>query len=144
MIWTKDSVTQLIRICLWYVCRLKKMIWRRSSFTVKISIYQWSARIRGRLFWWRRLPLHSFMIIMKHSFRCIWYVSDIILNLRTRRVKKYIMAIMSFLRNVSQTGTECLIVRRIFGKKKCLRCRTGQQIRSCIRFFRPVLQHRSR
>ena len=25
-----------------------------------------------------------------------------------------------------------------------LRCRTGQQIRSCIRFFRPVLQHHNR
>ena len=44
----------------------------------------------------------------------------------------------------SQTGTECLIARRIFGKRKCLRCRTGQQIRSCIRFFRPVLQHHNR
>ena len=58
--------------------------------------------------------------------------------------EKIITAIMSFIRNASQTGTECLIARRIFGKRKCLRCRTGQQIRSCIRFFRPVLQHHNR
>lgn len=51
--------------------------------------------------------------------------------------EKYITAIMSFIRNASQTGTECLIARRIFGKRKCLRCRTGQQIRSCIRFSGP-------
>lgn len=51
--------------------------------------------------------------------------------------EKYIMAIMSFIRNASQTGTECLIARRISGKRKCLRCRTGQQIRSCTRSFLP-------
>ena len=62
----------------------------------------------------------------------------------TDMVKKYITAIMSFIRNASLTATECLIARRIFGKRKCLRCRTGQQIRSCIRYFRPVLQHHNR
>ena len=48
------------------------------------------------------------------------------------------------LRYLSQTETECLTVRRTFGRKKCLRSRIGQQIRSCIRSFHPVLQHHSR
>ena len=34
---------------------------------------------------------------------------------------------MSSLRNVLQTGTECLIVRRTSERKKCLRCRSGRQ-----------------
>lgn len=66
------------------------------------------------------------------------------LNLRICRGKKYITAIMSLVRNVLQTETECLTARRIYGRKKCLWCQSGQKIKSYIRFFRPVLHHHSR
>ena len=37
-----------------------------------------------------------------------------------------------------------LTVHRTLGRKKCLRFHSGQQIRLCIRFFRPVSLHHSR
>lgn len=51
------------------------------------------------------------------------------LNLQTCRVKRYITAIMSSTRSASQTGTECLTARRTSGRKRCLRCHSGQQTR---------------
>lgn len=51
------------------------------------------------------------------------------LNLRTCRVKRYITAIMSSIRSASQTGIECLTARRTSGRKRCLRCHSGQPTR---------------
>lgn len=65
------------------------------------------------------------------------------LNLRICREKRYITATMSLAGNALQTGTECSTVRKTFVRKKCLRCRSGQQTRLCIRFFHLALQHHS-
>ena len=57
--------------------------------------------------------------------------------------EKVYTATMSLAGNALQTGTECSTVRKTFVRKKCLRCRSGQQTRLCIRFFHLALQHHS-
>ena len=48
-----------------------------------------------------------------------------------------------FSRECITNRDRCSTVRKTFVRKKCLRCRSGQQIRSCIRFFHLASQRHS-